>query len=141
MATYPRPTHRRYVHGDVKPENFLVGRRLPSAAASAAAAAKATASRGAAKRRRTRNVSKYDVDEDYAEEVEYQETGADDVDEADDSDDGMFNDLEYVMNRQGLFMVDLGLGLNWTLRDGVVGPTAGHAPYRQRIDHFSGTVR
>ena len=136
-----------YVHGDVKPENFLVGRRgVPPPpeprATGAGAGAKGAASRGAPKRRKTRQVKRDgegDDDEVEADEWSYQESGEAAAAEEPAGDLGLLqHDLEYLINKHDLYMVDLGLGLHWTQKD--VGDST-HVAYKQRVDHFSGTVR
>lgn len=152
------------VHGDVKPENFLLGhkplavaatpaaaaRKAPARAAAAAVAAPATA-RGAPKRRRTREES-----EDGSAFAALEPADAEDDEDgaaaaaAAPADDGAepgslaalaAMDLEHLINKYGLFCVDLGLGLTWTQKELYTDVVTGHCAYKQRIDHFSGTVR
>ncbi len=141
-----------YVHGDVKPENFLVGHRLLSAApevmpvvAGAGAAAKGSkANRGAPKRRKTHGraseVEEVDDEDVVVEDAwSYQETG-EHFDEAAADDGSEHVDLEETLRKYGLYMVDLGLGLHWSQKE-LREEAMTHVPYKQRVDHFSGTVR
>ena len=139
------------VHGDVKPENFLLGCKAvegyrkgafaASAFASSPSAGKAgtgASPRGVAKRRKTREDSTDDLTGAATAGLTTAAAAADGV--CDDEDAPHTMDLEHAIAKYGLYVVDLGLGLKWAKDDGW-GGHVGHVPYKQRVDHFSGTVR
>ena len=118
------------VHGDVKPENFLLGHK-PAGGRRPSPRGPPTPSPRAAhsKRRRTRDDGPEDADP------------LPDAAAAEEEEDNLaVMDLEHALAKYGLYVVDLGLGLHWAKRDAYDG-IAGHVPYKQRVDHFSGTVR
>lgn len=145
LALLRRVHEAGYVHGDVKPENFLVGHRKKFRASFTPPQAVDGDGAGAAtKRRRTTDDDYEEVEpeEDEEEEEPVTRTTAEEYDTM---------DLASLVQRHGMYLVDLGLGLKW-IRDRKAGfeyevdesedPTKPpHVPYKQRIDHFSGTVR